>query len=190
MKTTEIDKQQAILDGTLALIAERGFHDTPMSLIARQSGVSAGIIYHYFENKDDLIHTLYRRVKQSFSAALMAGNPHELPWPDHLQLIWINAYRYYVSHPAETLFLEQYENSPYHHEWHEEPDENTSILFTLIEQDFAAGVLRPLPFEVLYDLTLGVALSLAKRQIENGLALNEEQLVEIAEATCRSVSTQ
>jgi AcrR family transcriptional regulator len=187
-KTVGKNKQKAILTGTLALISERGFHDTPMSLIAQRSGVSTGIIYHYFENKDDLIHTLYQRIKQEFSAALLVGDPHELPWPDHLKLIWMNAYHYYITHPAETMFLEQYENSPYHLKWEEMPDENFTRLYALIEQDLAAGFMRPLPDPALYALTLGVASSLAKQQIEGTLKLSADQLAEIANAVCRAIA--
>jgi len=56
------DKRGAILDAALHLIAERGFHNTPVSKIAEVSGVSAGIIYHYFDSKDELIQELYREV--------------------------------------------------------------------------------------------------------------------------------
>ena len=34
-----------------------------MSKIAKESGVSAGIIYHYFANKDELIIELYKTIK-------------------------------------------------------------------------------------------------------------------------------
>ena len=45
------DKRADIMDVALNLIAERGFHDSPMSLIAREAGVAAGTIYLYFESK-------------------------------------------------------------------------------------------------------------------------------------------
>jgi hypothetical protein len=38
------DKRGAILDAALGLIAERGFHNTPVSKIAEVSGVSAGTL--------------------------------------------------------------------------------------------------------------------------------------------------
>ena len=114
---TDTDKRTAILQATLDLVAERGFHQTPMSLVAKRSGVSAGIIYHYFDNKDDLIHQLYWHIKSQLSVALLAGEPQQLPWPDNLRRIWLNAYRFYVSHPQETAYLEQYENSPYCRGW-------------------------------------------------------------------------
>ena len=47
------DKRTAILQATLRLISENGFHGTAMSKVAKEAGVSAGIIYHYFDSKDD-----------------------------------------------------------------------------------------------------------------------------------------
>ena len=52
------DKRRAILDATLRLVSKNGFHGTAMSKLAREAGVSAGIIYHYFEGKDHLIDEL------------------------------------------------------------------------------------------------------------------------------------
>ena len=49
----------------------RGFHQTPKSLVAKRSGVSAGTIYYYFDNKEDLIHQLYRRITAHPNGALM-----------------------------------------------------------------------------------------------------------------------
>ena len=45
------DKRAAILETSLKLLSERGLHDTPMSMIVKESGVSTGTVYHYFENK-------------------------------------------------------------------------------------------------------------------------------------------
>ena len=38
------DKRADIMEVALNLIAERGFHDSPMSLIAREAGVAVGTI--------------------------------------------------------------------------------------------------------------------------------------------------
>ena len=57
------DKREAILEAMLDLIVERGFHDAPMSVLAKRSGASAGVIYHYFPSKDELIRAVYERVK-------------------------------------------------------------------------------------------------------------------------------
>src|SRR4051812_18332296 len=103
-----LDKRSAILNNALDLLVEHGFHNTPMSLISKEAGVSAGIIYHYFESKEELILELYREIKQKFVELLFAGEPPKLDSLDAMTQVWLNAYHYYVSHPRETLFLEQF----------------------------------------------------------------------------------
>lgn len=184
------DKKEAIFRTTLDLIAERGFHNTPMSLIARKSGVSTGIIYHYFENKDDLIEQLYRHAKSGLSAALLAGVSTEMPFPEYFKRIWLNAFRFYVAHPRETVFLEQYDNSPYHQveSWQDLAyDENYRTLMAIIQKDVQAGLIAELPFWVLYELTLGVTVGLAKRTINGSLNLSEADLEHIATRVFRSL---
>ncbi|MEZ4517152.1 MAG: TetR/AcrR family transcriptional regulator [Chloroflexota bacterium] len=191
METTVADKRTTILATTLDLIAENGFHGTPMSQVAKRSGVSAGIIYHYFESKDDLIEALYRDIKARWSAAIMAGTPEALPYPEHLQQIWLNAYRFYVAHPQETVFLEQYENSPYPHDWSNvAQDDNMARLFALIQSDIDAGYIRALPLPVLHELTLGVAIGLAKHQINGVLDLDEAALEQTADACRRAIERE
>ncbi len=187
----DIDKRTAILNATLDLVAERGFHNAPVSQVAKRSGVSAGIIYHYFENKDDLIHALYKHIKQQYGHALMQDSPHLLPWPDHLVKLWHNAYSYYVTNSRETAFIEQYENSPYYEGWEVSgvlEDENMQALMKMIQQDFSRGYIIEVPFDVLYELTLGVAVGLAKREISGTLQTTDQLLDLVAQACVRAVA--
>ena len=64
--------QNYTLEGKIA-ICERGFHDSPMSLIAKDADVSVGIIYHYFDNKEDLIASLYVNLKSDFLRKIVDG---------------------------------------------------------------------------------------------------------------------
>ena len=66
------DKRTAILDATLKLISKNGFHGTKMHMVVQEAGVSAGLVYHYFESKDELIDELYRRVKRDFGRTIAA----------------------------------------------------------------------------------------------------------------------
>src|SRR5258708_5499587 len=68
------DKREVILQTALALLATNGFQHTPMSLIVKHSGASAGIIYHYFTSKDELIQALYRRVKAELGQAILSSD--------------------------------------------------------------------------------------------------------------------
>lgn len=190
-----MDRRDAILDATLDLIAEQGLQNAPMSQVAKRSRASAGVIYHYFESKDAIIAELYRRTKKQFAAALVQHAPHTyvddegaLQRGEHWKRVWLNAFAFYVEHPRETAFLAQCENSPYHQEA-ETIDDNFTLLFEMIRADIDAGRIRPLPFEVFYDLSIGVALSLAKRQISQGMHFDTPLLEAVAEACWRAVQT-
>jgi TetR/AcrR family fatty acid metabolism transcriptional regulator len=54
------NRRTIILQATLDLVAEYGLLNTTISLIARQAKSSPGIIYHYFESKNDIIHCCMR----------------------------------------------------------------------------------------------------------------------------------
>lgn len=192
METTQAqDKQTRILNTMLDLVAERGFHGTPMSQVARRSGVSTGIIYHYFAGKDDLIHGLYRHVKTQFGEALIQGEPQTLTWPQNMQRVWLNAFDFYVAHPKATVFLEQYDNSPYARDWHQEDlDDNMRQLMAMLTTLITDGVVREMPPVVFYELTIGVALGLAKRQIGGTVALSRAELEEIALTCCRAITAE
>ena len=51
-------KRQAILDAALKLFANRGYYNTPISLIAREAGISKGLIYNYFDHKESLLYEI------------------------------------------------------------------------------------------------------------------------------------
>lgn len=48
-------RKETILSTALRLFAERGYETTPTSLIAKEAGVSEGLVFRHFENKDGLL---------------------------------------------------------------------------------------------------------------------------------------
>jgi len=177
------DKQAAILDATLELVSERGFHGTPTSAIAQEAGVGVGTIYRYFENKEDLIDELYKRLKLQLAEAMLVDYSAELPLRERFRRLWINTARYYVDHPLETAFMEQYANSPFF-----KPETNNihanyfQPVVEFIESGLYEGVLKDLPLEFFASLTLEVAISLAKKQREGVVVLDESALEQAVDA--------
>ena len=163
--TAKPDKKEAILEAMLDLIVERGFHDAPMSVLAKRSGASAGVIYHYFPSKDDLIRALYLRVKSIKMQSLLEGYVPGMSPHDTFIHLWTNAYRFYREHLRETRFLDQYENSPFACDAPQMVEEdNVRIEF---QKQFRSrktgGILNDLPPEVVYELSFGLASRLAKK---------------------------
>ncbi len=48
-------KKKLILDTALELFAENGFHATSISQITKKAGISKGLVYNYFESKQDML---------------------------------------------------------------------------------------------------------------------------------------
>ncbi len=54
-------KQEAIFRAALKVIKEHGFHRARMADIAAEAGISYGLVYHYFKNKEDLFEAILNR---------------------------------------------------------------------------------------------------------------------------------
>src|SRR5687767_7697589 len=56
--STKRDRREDILQASLKLFAEKGFHGTSMRDIAREADITEGLIYHYFASKRDLFRAI------------------------------------------------------------------------------------------------------------------------------------
>ncbi len=54
-----LDKRRTILDAAVRVFARRGFHGCRVSDIADEAGVAYGLVYHYFDSKDEILDTLF-----------------------------------------------------------------------------------------------------------------------------------
>lgn len=52
-------KRRQILDGAVRVFARQGFHGCRVSDIADEAGVAYGLVYHYFETKNEILDTLF-----------------------------------------------------------------------------------------------------------------------------------
>jgi AcrR family transcriptional regulator len=53
------DKRRLILDAAVRVFARQGFHSTRVSDIADEAGVAYGLVYHYFNSKDEVLNELF-----------------------------------------------------------------------------------------------------------------------------------
>jgi AcrR family transcriptional regulator len=64
------DRRTQILDAAIICFAKRGFHLTSMHDISAEAGISVGLIYRYFENKEAVIGTMAERHKKQIQDLL------------------------------------------------------------------------------------------------------------------------
>lgn len=160
------DKREAILEAMLDLVAERGFHDAPMSLLAKQSGASPGVMYHYFPSKDALIQAVYARVKAAKQEALLRGYADGMAPREAFMRLALNTYRFFREHRREARFLDQYMNSPLcvgAEGGGGDSLEGAKVL-AWFRPKKKGGVLKDLPQEAIDSMTIGLAASLARAE--------------------------
>ncbi len=57
-------RKETILAAATKLFADRGFHETSTSEIAKLTGVSEGSIFYHFKNKEDLLLNILQQIKE------------------------------------------------------------------------------------------------------------------------------
>ena len=60
-ETIRETKKALILDTALHLFAEQGFHATSISQIAKNAKISKGLMYNYFESKEELLKMIIKQ---------------------------------------------------------------------------------------------------------------------------------
>lgn len=178
------DKRTAILQATLSLISQHGFHGTPMSKIAEDAGVGAGTIYRYFEDKDTLINELFLELKRDITTAMLAGLTAEDDTENLFRKVWLNTFYFCIENPAEMVFLEQYHNSPF--QTIEIEAQTMQYLGPIVEAFEAAtskGKIKQMPFEMLTIFVYDVTVAHAKRHLAGTMVMDEANL-ELAVQAC------
>jgi AcrR family transcriptional regulator len=178
------DKRAAILDSTLTLLSERGLHDTPMSLIVKESGVSTGNVYHYFASKEELIVELYKEIKLKVLHALLVDDDENASHQDRYINLWKGMVRYYIDHPREVNFLEQFEHSPYRDlDLSFDYVEEIQSMVLFFQNGIDEGILKKIPLEILMEMGMATAVVIAKLHIRGAFQLSDEFIAAAAEAS-------
>ncbi|MBN2492946.1 MAG: TetR/AcrR family transcriptional regulator [Deltaproteobacteria bacterium] len=53
------EKRRLILSAAVRVFAKKGFHRCRISDIAAEAEVAYGLVYHYFENKEDILNSIF-----------------------------------------------------------------------------------------------------------------------------------
>lgn len=173
-------KRVAVLNSTLALIKEHGFHGAPMSLIAKHAGVAAGTIYHYFDSKETLILELYVHVKDKLALAISAGDDPEKPYKDRFFNFMINQFNFYVENENSLFFLEQYMSSPFAKNF---PERDSQLfadkVITLFQYGIENAHFRNIDSRLLAPTIKGTLVAAATFQLSEQIVFSKEDILEV-----------
>ena len=180
MQTDPVNKRERIIDASIKLISEYGFHGTPISMIAQEARVGAGTIYRYFKDKDSLVLEIFKQVDSALKKALLHEYDADQTIRERLLHLCRGIFQYGIQNPHEFKFIEQFYNSPYGTSLRREKlfcncgDTGQDLP---LEQVFTAGqaqgVIKKLPQAILIALAIGPIVFLVKDSISGLIQLDE-----------------
>ena len=96
-KAPPVDRRRQILDAAIRVFARQGFNACRVSDIAREANVAYGLVYHYFNSKDQVLNELFVERWSLLLDAIEEADARETPGRDKLDAVAgfiIGSYRY------------------------------------------------------------------------------------------------
>jgi TetR/AcrR family transcriptional regulator, fatty acid metabolism regulator protein len=56
----QADRRRQILEAAVKVFAQKGFHAARVGDVAKEAGVAYGLVYHYFDSKEQLLEAIFR----------------------------------------------------------------------------------------------------------------------------------
>src|SRR5687767_13047605 len=97
-RAAAVDKRRLILDAGIRVFARQGLHACRVSDVADEAGVAYGLVYHYFDSKEEILNTLFaERWQIMLDAIVEIDEKQEVPARDKLYMVAsfiIDSYRH------------------------------------------------------------------------------------------------
>jgi len=108
-----MDKREKLLQTALELFVSQGFNDTPTSKIAKEAGIATGTLFYFFPTKDDLIISLYLKLKGQAAESINVALAEAESTKEVIKTYYEESLKWSLLNPNEFSFLAQFSNSPY-----------------------------------------------------------------------------
>lgn len=183
-----IDKRNALINATITLVNNSGFHATPMSKIAKMANVSPATIYLYFENKQDLVNKTYIEVKAQYTAYAFANYSPTMAVEEGFEHIWKRIADFKLNASENAMFLAQCDNTPII----DEPSLQAGIkhlqpLLDLWERGKKEGLIKPVSDYLLYAYAINPLSFLMITQKRGAFQLDKQQIEEAYQLAWSSI---
>lgn len=182
------DKREAILQASLEIFAENGFHGSPTSQISKLANVGTGTIYRYFENKEALIEALHEEIDQRLRPFTNEGIDQDAPIRETLLEMLRRVFTFLLENPDEFRFLEMYYHSPYGVAKKRSQEKTCDKpMMALFRKGIERQVIKNLPEDLLFALCFGPMLMLVRDQLTGYFEVTEEMVQATLDACWDSI---
>ena len=183
-----IDKRNALIKATIALVNNSGFHATPMSKIAKLAKVSPATIYLYFENKQDLVNQTYIEVKSKFTDYAFRTYTEDMTVEAGFELIWKRIAAFKLDESENAMFLAQCDNTPIlDEESRQHGIKHLQPLLDLWARGKEEGLIKPISDYLLYAYAINPLSFLIMSQERGAFRLDQKKLEEAYNSAWNSI---
>lgn len=151
-----IDKKQKILNTAKKLFASNGFYWSATARIAKEAGVSNGLLFHYFPTKDDLIRSLYFEIKDQIFTYSREQIYKHATLKESIYTLWLASVEWYLENPEDFDFMLQFENSPFYSIEIEKSHRYVQMSIELAEQGINQNVFKQISPLLLFQIMAGL----------------------------------
>lgn len=136
-------RRRRIREAAVTVFARKGYHDARVSDIAQEAGVAHGLVYHYFEGKENLLQDVFQRtwkhIEQGLHSIEVGGGTAPEQLADVVRLL-LGSYR--MSPDLVRVVVLEVTRSGHLRAQVDEIAEAFSIIERIIEQGQQRGELR------------------------------------------------
>jgi TetR/AcrR family transcriptional regulator, fatty acid metabolism regulator protein len=81
------DKRRLLLDASVRVFARKGYHAARVGDIAEEAGVAYGLLYHYFDSKEDVLRSVFRETWRALIETIKSVEEDEDEPREHLRKV-------------------------------------------------------------------------------------------------------
>ena len=155
------DRKQEILDAALRGFAEKGLAGTTVEEVRTRSGASVGSIYHHFGDKQGIAAALYVAILRDYQEGLLAVLERAGDARDTVEELVRHHLRWVAADRDRARFLLGARPPRAVDEIRGLNRRAFSATASWLDEEVAAGRIRPIPFDLFYAVLIGPARSSA-----------------------------
>lgn len=101
------ERREQIIRGASDAIGATGYANATLTLIAQTAGVAKGLIWHYFDDRDDLMRHTVAHLAEQLREALVTDLDVTAPAPDVIRAVFTRTALFSRTHGAELDTIDQ-----------------------------------------------------------------------------------
>jgi AcrR family transcriptional regulator len=186
----ETAKRSALIEASVQMVANRGFHGASVRVITGQAGVSVGTVFVHFEGKEHLILETYKELERRCLAAAMKGYPTQGTFRQRFSHLAHRLIRHFIRFPEEFLFADQFLSSPYRKlaSPHFLPDSELSGILHFFREGAEKQLFKDMPPTMLLAIACGPLIQVVRANATGYLYLDDERISRIVDACWEAVT--